>query len=441
MTAHNVLVIGSGGREHVLAWALSRSRHVKQVFVAPGNAGTAWPAQARITGLNPCAGSRNVPVDTGDFEALIAFARDNDVALTVVGPEAPLAAGVVDAFQAAGFSVFGPTKAAAQLEASKAFSKDFMRDHQIATAAYGVFTDFEDACEFAMSFDGPVVVKADGLAAGKGVLVCDSVEEAHTALQTVMVDRAFGAAGDRVVIEERMSGREISVLAFADGQSAVPLVVARDHKRALDGDKGLNTGGMGAFAPTTDVPQSLIDDILRTVIQPVIDGMAARGTPYVGVLYAGLMLTEAGPKVLEFNCRLGDPEAQVILPLLESDLFEVLQACLDGRLAETELRWQSRTCATVVLASPGYPEQYPKGLPISGLDQLDSMPDVIAFHAGTAAHDNQIVTAGGRVLAITAVGDDLDSALDLAYQGVAQVHFDGMHYRRDIGRTHESSQS
>lgn len=432
---NKVLVIGSGGREHALAWALSRSPQVAQVFVAPGNAGTEWPANDAAAGLQPRAASQNVHIAVDDFPALLAFAQQKKIDLTVIGPEVPLAAGIVDAFQAAGLMVFGPTQAAAQLEASKAFAKNFMREHRIPTADYGVLTDYVVARAFLTEFGRPMVVKADGLAAGKGVLVCDTIADAEEALRQIMQERVFGAAGDTVVIEERLIGREISVLAFCDGRTVVPMPVARDHKRALDGDHGLNTGGMGAFAPTPDVSRELVDEVIRTVLQPAVDGMAARGTPYVGVLYAGLMLTPQGARVLEFNCRLGDPEAQVILPLLATDLYTVLTACIAGRLHELDIRWREQSCATVVLASPGYPGVYPKGLPISGLDSLAKYPDVIAFHAGTAEENGQVVTAGGRVLAITALGSDLPHALNTAYMGVAHIHFEGMHYRHDIGRT------
>ena len=435
MTKHHVLVVGSGGREHALAWALSRSPQVKKVFVAPGNAGTDWAAGNNIVGLQPGAEACNVDLGVDNFPALIAFAQENAVSLTVVGPEVPLAAGIVDAFQAAGLAIFGPSKAAAQLEASKAYAKEFMCANDIPTGEYGAFSDYYDALTYLSRFVGPVVVKADGLAAGKGVLICENTSEAEVALQQIMQQRAFGTAGDTVVIEECLSGPEISVLAFADGKTATPMLVARDHKRALDGDLGLNTGGMGAFAPTVDVPQTLVNDIVRTVIQPAIDGMTARGTPYIGILYAGLMLTGNGPKVLEFNCRFGDPETQVILPLLETDLYDIFMACIDGRLADVDIRWRDESCATVVLASPGYPESYPKGLPISGLESLANHDDVIAFHAGTARQHDQIVTSGGRVMAITALGAELPQALQRAYHGVQQVHFNGMHYRRDIGTT------
>ena len=433
MTQRNVLIIGSGGREHALAWALSRSPQVQQVFIAPGNAGTQWPANESASGLQPRAASQNVPVPTHDFPALVQFARENAMSLTVIGPEAPLAAGIVDAFQAAGLKVFGPTQAAAQLEASKTFSKHFMRDHKIPTAAYGAFSEYHNAWEFLTWFQQPVVVKADGLAAGKGVLVCDTRDEAQDAARYIMLDRAFGAAGDRIVIEERLNGREISVLAFIDGETIVPMPVARDHKRALDGDLGLNTGGMGAFAPTQDVSQALIDEVVARVLRPTVDGMAALGAPYMGVLYAGLMLTPRGIQVLEFNCRFGDPETQAILPLLKTDLYSILSACVEGRLHEIAVEWQPQTCASVVVASPGYPDSYPTGLPIFGLNVLPD--DVIVFHAGTSRQGDQVVTAGGRVLAVSAVGDHLPDALERAYSGVERIHFDGMHYRRDIGKT------
>jgi phosphoribosylamine--glycine ligase len=309
-----------------------------------------------------------------------------------------------------------------------------MRENRIPTAEYGVFADYELALKFLTAFDRSVVVKADGLAAGKGVLICDSVDEAKMALKQIMLDRVFGEAGDRVVIEERLNGREISVLAFSDGKTVVPMIVSRDHKRALDGDQGLNTGGMGAFAPTTDVSQEYIDRICRDVLQQVIDGMNKRGTPYVGVLYAGLMIDGDEMNVLEFNCRFGDPETQVVLPLLDSDLYEIVIACIAERLSEIEIKWKSASCATVVLASPGYPQSYSKGLPISGLDVVDD-ENVIVFHAGTTRKNGQLITSGGRVLAVTGIGADLDKALFRVYTSIGKIHFDKMHYRRDIGRT------
>lgn len=437
MTPKKVLVVGSGGREHTLAWALSRSPQVGQVYVAPGNAGTEWPANPNGAGLQPRAASQNVAVGSDDLAGLVEFARREAIDLTVVGPEAPLAAGLVDAFQTARLPVFGPTQQAARLEASKAFAKDFMKQHNIPTGAYAVFDDYEAALGYLDRIEHQVVVKADGLAAGKGVLICDDIAQARAAVATVMVERAFGAAGQAVVIEERLMGPEISILAWCDGRQAVPIIPARDHKRAYDNDQGPNTGGMGAFTPAPDVDEALVAEARRTTLQPVIDGMAAQGTPYIGILYAGLMLTADGPKVLEFNCRFGDPETQAVLPLLESDIYEIFQACIEGRLAELNIAWQPGACATIVMASPGYPGNYPKGLLISGLETVARQEDAIVFHAGTAGSGEGVVTAGGRVLAVSAVGDELAQALGRAYAGVNQIQFEGAHYRRDIGRMYQ----
>ncbi len=423
-----VLIIGSGGREHALAWKLAQSPQVGRVWVAPGNGGTSWPAG---DGLAP---SENVAIAETDFDGLIAFAQKHDVDLTVVGPEAPLAAGAVDRFQAAGLRIFGPSQAAAQLEASKAFSKAFMAKHNIPTAAYKTFTDAEAAKSYIRSLDKPVVVKASGLAAGKGVLVCDTVDDALGAVDTIMAERAFGAAGDTVVVEERLFGDELSVLAFSDGERVVPMMVARDHKRALDGDKGLNTGGMGAFAPTLDVTPDDIAEIRESVLIPTVQGMRAAGTPYIGVLYAGLMRTADGWRVLEFNCRFGDPETQVVLPMLDGDLYAIMNACIDGSLDERLVQWHDGACATVVLASPGYPQAYPKGLPIT---IGDLQPSTLVFHAGTKrAEDGALVTSGGRVMAVTARANTLAAALQHVYDEIQHIHFEGMHYRRDIGKVH-----
>ncbi len=429
-----VLVIGNGGREHAIAWTLARSPQVGQVYVAPGNGGTEWPTNRQARGLQPRAASQNVPVAATDFGGLIAFAQANAIDLTAVGPEVPLAAGIVDAFQAAGLAIWGPTQAAAQLEGSKSFAKDFMQRHAIPTAEYGVFEDYQAACRFVENFGALVVIKADGLTGGKGVLICDSVDDAKDALRLMIVERVFGDAGRRVVVETRLTGREISVLAFCDGKTAITMPVARDHKRAYDGDVGPNTGGMGAYTPTPDVDPALIKQIRQTVLQPVVDGMAAEGMPYVGVLYAGVMLTVDGPRVLEFNCRFGDPETQVILPLLETDLVTIGEACIAGTLDRLDVRWRSDACATIVLASPGYPRAYPTDLTITGLDQCSNETDLFIFSAGTARQGEQVVTAGGRVMAVTAVGSDLPSALQRAYAGVGLVTFDGMHYRHDIGQ-------
>ncbi|MEZ4517772.1 MAG: phosphoribosylamine--glycine ligase [Chloroflexota bacterium] len=417
----SVLVIGNGGREHALAWSLARSPRVGRIYVAPGNAGTGTIAE-------------NVPIRAEDLDGLLRFANENDIDLTVVGPEAPLAAGIVDRFQAAGRRVFGPTRTAAQLESSKAYAKHFMLEHGIPPGAAETFTDFTAAQAYLSQMPGPVVIKASGLAAGKGVIVCDDGEQAQAALKQMLIERAFGAAADEVLIEERLSGPEISLLAFCDGRTVVPLLPARDRKRVFENDEGPNTGGMGAYAPPPDVDADFIEEITRTVLQPTVDGMAAQGTPYVGVLYAGLMLTEGGPKVLEFNCRFGDPETQAILPLLDSDLAEIMWACTDGELSADLVQFQPGACATVVMAAPGYPGNYPKGLPITGLTEAES-GGALVFHAGTAVAGDQVVTNGGRVLAVSATGEDLNTALDRAYDGVAAISFEGAHYRRDIGRS------
>lgn len=423
-----LLVIGSGGREHAIAWTLSRSPHVEHIYVAPGNAGTFWAAAEGKTAAS------NVAIAADDIPALLAFAQQQQIDLTIVGPELPLAQGIVDTFQAVGKRIFGPTCEAAGLESSKAFAKAFMRDHVIPTANYTAFDDYEFACDYVSGLNRPTVIKADGLAAGKGVIVCSTTEAALKALQRIMLNREFGTAGQTVLVEELLTGPELSVLAFTDGRTLAVMPSARDHKRAYDGDQGPNTGGMGAYAPVQDVDQALLDQIRQTILQPAIDGMAARGTPYVGVLYAGLMLTPDGPKVIEFNCRFGDPETQAILPLLETDLTEIMLACIEGKLDQSEIRWRSEMCATVVLAAPGYPEAYPKGLPITGLDKLPSSAEQVVFHAGTARQGEQIVTAGGRVFAVSALGIDLAAARTRAYETIGHIHFDGMHYRRDIGQ-------
>lgn len=418
---YTVLIVGSGGREHALAWALARSPQVDRIYIAPGNAGT----QAVGT---------NIAISVEDIPALLNFAQEKEINLTIIGPEAPLAAGVVDAFQAWGLRVFGPSQSAARLESSKAFAKSFMVEQGIPTAAYAAFTDYEEAVEYVAELNRPCVVKADGLAAGKGVILCDTPEQAQAALRVMMQDRAFGESGSTVVIEERLSGPEVSILAFCDGKTVVPMPPARDHKRAFDGDAGPNTGGMGVYAPVPDISSDFIDEIRRSVLQPVITGMARRGTPYIGVLYAGLMLTPDGPRVLEFNCRFGDPETEAILPLLENDLFEIFMACTEQQLSKVNVRWRPGACATVVLAAPGYPEAYPKGLPITGVDDANSHDEVVVFHAGTAHNKGQLVSSGGRVLAVSATGDNLDTALRRAYRAVDDIHFEGMHYRRDIGK-------
>ena len=413
----NVFVIGSGGREHALAWKLAQSPRVEHVFVAPGNGGT--DGASRIT---------NAPFNP---HSLISAPRPD---LVVVGPEAPLAEGIVDALQAAGVRCFGPTRAAARLESSKVFAKEFMARHGIPTGRAAIFTAYEPALAYLRRSDGPVVIKASGLAAGKGVIVPETPAEAEVALRQIMVERQFGAAGDEVLIEERLTGPEVSLLAFCDGRTVAAMPPAQDHKRVFDGDRGPNTGGMGAYAPAPIAPPALVEELVAAVLRPAVEGMAAEGTPYVGVLYAGLMLTPAGPRVLEFNCRFGDPETQAILPLLESDLLDVLEACVEGALDRVTVRWRDAAAATVVAASEGYPGPYPKGREIAGIADAAALPGVIVFHAGTRrTADGRLVTDGGRVLAVTGVGADLRQALDRAYAGIRCIHFEGMHYRRDIG--------
>jgi len=413
-----ILIIGSGGREHALAWKLTQSPHVTNVYVAPGNGGTATRAH-------------NVDIPATDISALVGFAQERAIDLTVVGPEVPLVAGVVDAFTAANLRAFGPTAAAAQLEGSKAFAKRFMIEEGIPTAPAGIFTEYEAARAYLAQTDGPIVVKASGLAAGKGVLVCDTHAQAQAALRQVMVDRAFGPAGDEVLIEARLEGEEASLLAFSDGTTVVPMLPARDYKRALDGDEGLNTGGMGGYAPSPYLTPALIQEVHRRVLQPAVDGMRRRGTPYVGVLYAGIMLTAHGPRVLEFNCRFGDPETQLLLPLLETDLVEIVLACIEGRLASVPVSWKPGYNVGVVMASGGYPVGYEKGKAITGLDAAAQTADVL-FHAGTQRKGDATVTSGGRVLAVTATGPTIAEARARAYAAVESLHFEKQHYRTDI---------
>jgi len=427
-----ILVVGSGGREHALAWKLAQSPQAEQLFVAPGNAGTQWSASEGR------AASTNVAIKADDIDELVKFAQEQAIELTVVGPEVPLAAGIVDRFTAVGLQAFGPTQAAAQLESSKAFSKAFMQRHHIPTAAYGTFTDYDSAAQFVRDFGKPVVVKADGLAAGKGVVVCDTVDEALEALKRILVESEFGTAGTQVVVEERLTGTEASLLAFCDGHNVLMMPPARDHKRVFDNDEGPNTGGMGAYCfgdmDHALLSAELLNEVRDTVLLPTVRGMASEGITYKGVLYAGLMLTPDGVRVLEFNARFGDPETQVILPLLEADLIDILLACINGNLSSIDGQsiWEKEACAGVVMASGGYPSDYPKGLPISG---LDAVSDAVIFHAGTGTNtQGQTITAGGRVLVAVARGANLENALGSAYKAVKQIHFEGAHYRRDIGR-------
>ncbi|CAH0486991.1 unnamed protein product [Peronospora farinosa] len=420
---HDVLLVGNGGREHAIAWKLAQSSSTGHIYVAPGNAGTEDVA----------AGISNVNIGVNEHDELIAFAKSKGVTFCVVGPEAPLIDGLADKMNTAGIPAFGPSKAAAQLEASKAFSKDFMRRNNIPTASYQNFTDYEKAKEYVDSIDHNIVVKASGIAAGKGVLIPTSKAEAHEALREVMLEKAFGSAGDEVVLEEFMTGEEVSLLAFCDGERVVCMPGVQDHKRISDGDQGPNTGGMGAYGPAPCLTIELERECVG-IVERVIAAMKKEGMPYVGVLYPGFMLTPSGPKIVEFNCRFGDPETQVVLPLLHSDLFEIMRACVEHRLERSLVSWKSGAAATIVMASQGYPSSYPKGKVITGLSDAQSLKDVDVFYAGTTnGADGSIATSGGRVLAVTAVGPSLQGALDLAYTGVSKIQFEGAQYRSDIG--------
>ena len=419
----NLLVIGGGGREHALAWKLAQSPRAGRVFVAPGNAGT-----AREPGLANVAA-------TGVAE-LVAFAQREHVQLTVVGPEAPLAAGVVDAFRAAGLAVFGPTRAAAQLESSKDYAKDFMVRHRIPTAAHRTFTDAAEARDYVAARGAPIVVKADGLAAGKGVVVAATVAEAEAAIDGMLLGNALGAAGARVVVEDFLAGEEASFIVMVDGRNVLPLASSQDHKRLLDGDQGPNTGGMGAYSPAPVVTPEVHARIMREVILPSVAGMAADGIPYTGFLYAGVMIDPTGaPRVLEFNCRLGDPETQPILFRLKSDLVELLLHGVAGTLDQAHAEWDRRTALGVVLAAHGYPDAPRRGDRIDGLERIDAAthPDCHVFHAGTAQDGGAVVVNGGRVLCVTALGDSVRQAQRAAYGAIAEVSFAGMQFRRDIG--------
>jgi len=415
----NVLLVGNGGREHAIAWKLAHSKGLKKLYIAPGNPGTA-----------ECG--TNVPIATMDIPALVDFAKAHDVGLLVVGPEAPLAEGIVDVFEQAGIKAFGPSRAAAQLEADKAFAKQIMRANAVPTAETRVFDVFEDAKAYIASRDEPVVVKAVGLAAGKGVFVCDDPADGILAAEKIMVDRVFGDAGRQVLVEDKLLGQEASILAFVDGRNIYLMESSQDHKPIGEGDTGPNTGGMGAYSPAPIVTERMMDQIVREILVPTVDGMNRNGTPYKGVLYAGLMVTQGGPRVLEFNVRFGDPETQPILMRMQGDLLEVLLAVCDGRLDEVDLSWDSRPAVCVVMASAGYPGAYEKGKPITGIEQAQALDDVVVFHAGTAMQGDRLVTAGGRVLGVTALGTTLADAKARAYQAVDTIHFDGAYARRDI---------
>jgi phosphoribosylamine--glycine ligase len=415
-----VLILGSGGREHALAWAVKRSERVTEVVCAPGNGGISQIA-------------RCVPVDLKDVDAMVRLAEAEQPGLTIVGPELPLSLGIVDALQQRGLRVFGPTRAAAMLESSKGFAKRFLQRHQIPTANYAICTNAAELEKAIALFHPPIVVKADGLHAGKGVIICESRPAALEAARNLMSGKLLGETEQRIIIEEFLTGDEISFLCLTDGKHVLPLAPAQDHKCIGEGDTGPNTGGMGVYSTDAMLDPGMTEWILRHIAVPTVYGMASEDTPFTGVLYCGLMMTARGPQVLEFNARFGDPETQAILLRLESDLVEALEACVDGRLAETALRWKPGASACVVASSAGYPGSYKTGLPITGLDEAARIPGVQVFHSGSSLADGQLLTAGGRVLGVTAAAPTLEEALARAYEAMALIHFDGIYYRRDIG--------
>lgn len=415
-----VLVVGSGGREHAIIWKLLQSSKVDKVYCAPGNAGIGELAEL-------------VNIGAMEFDKLVDFAKSESIDFTVVGMDDPLVGGIVDKFEEEGLKVFGPKANAAIIEGSKAFSKELMKKYNIPTAAYETFEDYDKAVDYVKKGDLPVVLKADGLALGKGVLICNTLEEAIEGLKTIMVDKKFGESGNKVVIEEFLTGQEMSVLSFCDGKTIVPMVSAQDHKRALDGDKGLNTGGMGTFSPSRVYTKELADECMETIFKPTVDALNKEGRTFKGIIFFGLMLTPKGMRVIEYNARFGDPETQVVLPRLKSDLMEIFEACVEGTLDKVNVEWEDNGTACVVLASGGYPESYTKGYEITGLEDAKKAENIVVFHAGTALKDGKFVTNGGRVLGVTGIGKDLDEAIKIAYEGVKLVDFKDKHFRKDIG--------
>jgi phosphoribosylamine--glycine ligase len=415
-----VLVVGSGGREHALAWKIRQSPLVDKIFCAPGNGG--------ISQIAEC-----VDIKADDIAGLTVFASRNKIDLTVIGPETPLSGGITDKFCANGLRVFGPSKEAARLESSKVFMKELAKKCGIPTAKFEVFTDSAAAKKYINGLKGRFVVKADGLAAGKGVVVCSSKREGLEAVEAMMERKIFNDAGKKVIIEECLEGEEASIIVVTDGKDAVPLASAQDHKRIFDGDKGPNTGGMGAYSPAPVVPEKMMDAVMKDIIKPAIDGLSKEGIKYTGALYAGLMIDGSGPKLLEFNCRFGDPETQAILPRLKSDFVELIEASVDDEIDIVSLQWDERPCVSVVISSGGYPGEYKTGFEIEGLDALEKMKDVHVFHAGTKIADGKTVTSGGRVLNVTALGSDIKDAIGRCYNAVNLIEFEGMHFRRDIG--------
>ena len=413
-----VLVVGGGGREHAIVWKLSQSPKINQIYCAPGNPGIAELAEC-------------LSISVSEIEKLADFTKKEQIDLTFVGPEEPLSLGIVNYFKEQGLAIYGPSREAALIEGSKAFAKEMMIKYQIPTAAYAAFTNYEKALAYVHNEGAPIVIKADGLAAGKGVVVAKTLEEAENALKGMMKDVTFGSAGARVVIEEFLEGEEMTLLAFVNGTTVKPMVPAQDHKPVFDGDKGPNTGGMGTYAPLPHIDSSMVKRIIEEIVQPTANAMVEEEVPFEGILYTGLMLTKSGPKVIEYNARFGDPETQVVLPLLETDLLDILIASLSGELENVEVKWKDMSAVCVIMSSDGYPGPYEKGQVIKGLDNV-TYPTIV-FHAGTTAKDGEIITNGGRVLGITSIGDHLKEARELAYQSVEKVSFNGAHYRTDIG--------
>ena len=416
-----ILVVGGGGREHAIIWKLKQSSIVDKIYCAPGNAG--------ISELAEC-----VPISAMEFDKLISFVKENDIDYTIIGMDDPLAGGIVDAFENANLKVFGPRKNAAILESSKAFAKNLMKKYNIPTGAYETFDNYEAAKIYLEKQDMPIVLKADGLALGKGVLICKTLEEAQQGLKEIMQEHKFGAAGNTVIIEEFLEGPEVSILSFCDGKTIIPMVSAQDHKRAFVNDKGLNTGGMGTFSPSKFYTNEMAKECMKTIFQPTVDAMLKENRPFVGIIYFGLMYTKNGMKVIEYNARFGDPETQVILPRLKTDLLDIMLACTNGTLDNMNIEWYNNAAVCVILASGGYPVSYTKGYEITGLQKISEKKNMIVFHAGTDKKGGKIVTSGGRVLGITGIGDNIDEAIKTAYEGVEIVNFNQKHFRTDIGK-------
>ena len=414
-----VLVIGSGGREHALVWKISQSKKVSNIYCAPGNAGISQKAEC-------------VPIKADNIVKLVRFAEEKKIDLTVVGPEVPLTKGIVNEFEKRDLKVFGPSKQASRLEGSKIFAKEMMLEAGVPTGKCQIFEEPDEAMQYIKSQPVPIVIKADGLAAGKGVIVAKTKKEALEAVELIMIKRAFGKAGDKIVIEECLVGEEASILAFCDGENFIPMVTSQDHKAIYDGDKGTNTGGMGAYSPAPVINEAMMKIISSQVFQPIMNKMMEKGIPYKGILYAGIMITESGPKVLEFNVRFGDPETQAILPRLKTDLIDIMESCIDGKLNKVDIEWRNEAAVCVVIASGGYPGSYKKGEVITGIKQAEELQDVVIFHAGTSLEGENILTSGGRVLGVTALGVNIEQAIDKAYVAVKKIHFNKMYFRNDI---------